>query len=208
MQKSIITVSASEIVMSEEEVWVSGLRLRAFLAMAPCSPGCCLPGDCNSRNSKFPNEQNANCSVGSPPHSGQRLLVAFHAPVAPVWELQAALHDFVTDIHGIIHPRALFPGSLSQTTFPYKHLAFICCPPVSSPLCYYCLEGCNAAQPHTRHGVVMYHSDTRYSLETRHSSAATSGSSCSGTSYSRAKRNKISFYLKPGGSSALEKSSI
>lgn len=50
-----------------------------------------------------------------------------------MWELQAALHDFVTSLHGIIHLRVLFPGSLSQTTFPYKHLAFICCPTGSSP---------------------------------------------------------------------------
>lgn len=68
-----------------------------------------------------------------------------------MWQLQAAFHDFVTNLHGIIHPQVLFPGSLSQTTFPYKHLAFICCPTGSSPFAV-------SAQSHSRHGAVMYHS--------------------------------------------------
>lgn len=67
MQKSTITVSASEIDMSEEGAWVSGLQLHAFLVMAPCSSGCCSFGDGNSHNRQFPNEQNANCASGSPP---------------------------------------------------------------------------------------------------------------------------------------------
>lgn len=118
--------------MTEEGAWVLELQQHDFLVTVPCSPGCGSPGDCTSHNRQLPNEGNVNCCWLSP-GSGQRLLVAFHALLTLIWELQAAFHDFITNLHGIIHPRVLSPGSLSQTTFPYKHLAFICCATGSSP---------------------------------------------------------------------------
>lgn len=120
--------------MTEEGAWVLELEQRDFLVVVPCSPGCGSPGDCTSHNRQFPSEGNANCAAGSPLTQDRGCWVpAFHALLTLMWELQAAFHDFAPNLHGIIHPRALFAGSLSQTTFPYKHLAFICCPTRSSP---------------------------------------------------------------------------
>lgn len=66
MQKSITTVSASELVMTEEGAWVLELEQRDFLVVVPCSSGCGSPGDCTSHNRQFPSEENANCAAGSP----------------------------------------------------------------------------------------------------------------------------------------------
>lgn len=79
-----------------------------------------------------------------------------------MWELQAAFHDFVPNLHGIIHPRVLCAVSLSQTTFPYKHLAFICCPTRSSPFAAIVL-GAVTLHSHIPDTVQSYH--CRYSQQ-------------------------------------------